>query len=76
LKIDLTASDLTYLINEMSHKDYQRVGNDVFYTANITLAQALGKEEGDIGIISGCWLWLFLFLCINFSFLFLLIPFF
>ena len=39
----MTASDLTFLINELSHKDYQRVGNDVLYTANITLAQALGK---------------------------------
>ena len=41
----MTASDLTFLINELSHKDYQRVGNDVLYTANITLAQALGKCE-------------------------------
>jgi len=38
-------SDLTFVVNEAPHDKYHRVGNDVLYTANITLAQALGRCE-------------------------------
>ena len=38
-------SDLTFVVNEAPHDKYHRVGNDILYTANITLAQALGRCE-------------------------------
>jgi DnaJ-class molecular chaperone len=49
----LGPSNLTFIINEVPHELYQRVGDDLLYTANITLAQSLGRCELSIVHLDG-----------------------